>query len=121
MRISNRRIATSAATAALVLGGLLAAAPTASADPRACEWVSSDYRPQLAYGAKGDAVKQIQCLVDWNSHWSGALAQDGVWGKNTDSAVRWVQWCNGLKQDGIVGPNTWNKLYNPNPGCERLM
>ncbi|MFC9330578.1 peptidoglycan-binding protein [Kitasatospora sp. NPDC057015] len=117
MRMTNRRIATGAAGAALVLGSLLGAAPTASADSRACTWVSSDYRPELSYGAQGDAVKQIQCLVDWNSRWGGALAQDGIWGQNTDSAVRWVQWCNGLVQDGIVGRNTWNKLYNPNSGC----
>lgn len=37
---------------------------------------------------------------------------DGVFGANTNSAVRCFQSHTGLSVDGIVGPNTWSKLQS---------
>ena len=44
---------------------------------------------------------------------------DGIFGPETERAVRAFQSENALSVDGIVGPNTWNSLLNssvrPNP------
>ena len=44
---------------------------------------------------------------------------DGIFGRNTENAVREFQSENGLSVDGVVGPNTWRVLLNsrgrPNP------
>ncbi len=40
---------------------------------------------------------------------------DGVFGANTDQAVRSYQQKNGLEVDGIVGPATWRELFNSAP------
>ncbi|WP_051894203.1 peptidoglycan-binding domain-containing protein [Streptomyces exfoliatus] len=38
------------------------------------------------------------------------MKTDGVFGKNTKSAVRSFQARAGLKVDGVVGPKMWNAL-----------
>jgi murein L,D-transpeptidase YcbB/YkuD len=38
---------------------------------------------------------------------------DGIFGPNTDEAVRRFQEVNGLIVDGIVGPITWAQLFSP--------
>ncbi|MFJ8387723.1 peptidoglycan-binding protein [Streptomyces sp. NPDC094438] len=45
------------------------------------------------------------------------LAEDGIWGPNTNSAVEWFQSKMNIKVGGIVGPNTgdWIAGYG-NPG-----
>ena len=53
-------------------------------------------------GSQGAAVKQLQSGLH--------LAQDGVFGRITDEAVRDFQRKNGLKADGIVGDATWEKI-----------
>ena len=35
---------------------------------------------------------------------------DGIFGPNTDKAVKAFQRANGLSQDGDIGPKTWAKL-----------
>jgi peptidoglycan hydrolase-like protein with peptidoglycan-binding domain len=59
-------------------------------------------RPTLRRGASGDLVKLIQgkCGVD----------ADGVFGANTEAAVRAFQQARGAVPDGIVGPKTWALL-----------
>ena len=57
----------------------------------------------LRKGDTGDAVKLFQHrlnLLGWQ------LTEDGIWGVQTDSAVRGYQYCAGLTVDGIVGAKT---------------
>lgn len=57
----------------------------------------------LRKGDKGDDVKLLQHrlnLLGWQ------LTEDGIWGVQTDSAVRGYQYRAGLTVDGIVGPKT---------------
>ena len=57
-------------------------------------------------GSKGDEVKKIQKVV-------GCVA-DGIFGANTESAVKKWQTSHGLSADGIVGPHTYEKMFgNP--------
>lgn len=53
-------------------------------------------------GSTGDAVKTIQANVK--------VTVDGVFGNNTDIAVKKFQKDHGLTQDGIVGAKTWKAI-----------
>jgi len=60
-------------------------------------------------GSSGDDVMLIQkALQDAGFYQS---QPDGVFGPNTDAAVRNFQAASGLGGDGIVGPGTWAKLF----------
>lgn len=62
------------------------------------------YRP----GSTGDAVRTIQTkLKNWG-YYSGAV--DGIYGGETETAVRYFQRENGLAEDGIAGPATLSAL-----------
>jgi N-acetylmuramoyl-L-alanine amidase/Putative peptidoglycan binding domain len=61
--------------------------------------VDSSNRPTLRRGARGDDVKRVQTKIGTNV--------DGVFGANTEAAVREFQRAKGLVPDGIVGPKTW--------------
>ncbi len=62
-------------------------------------------RPTLRRGAEGDLVVKIQQRI--------GITADGIFGPNTEAAVRQFQRSLGLVPDGIVGPNTW-KALEPN-------
>lgn len=64
---------------------------------------------QVSWGITGDAVKAAQSQINSRTSY---LAVDGIFGPNTDSAVRAFQGDLGLSVDGIVGPITWNHLVN---------
>ena len=53
----------------------------------------------LTVGSKGEDVKRLQHLLH--------LAEDGIFGKLTEEAVKEFQRENGLVVDGIVGDKTW--------------
>ena len=55
-------------------------------------------------GSKGDMVRQIQIQMALH------LLADGIFGSQTEEAVKNFQRKNGLKADGIVGPATLAKL-----------
>jgi peptidoglycan hydrolase-like protein with peptidoglycan-binding domain len=61
----------------------------------------------LAYGSRGADVKLLQTLLVNNGY---TLAIDGIFGNQTQKAVKDYQSKNGLKVDGIVGPKTLGKL-----------
>lgn len=62
---------------------------------------------QVKKGSKGSSVEELQRLLNQNGY---SLSVDGVFGSNTQAAVRDYQSKNGLAVDGIVGTNTWSSL-----------
>lgn len=60
--------------------------------------------PMVRRGARGNITKLIQEKL--------GISADGIFGANTEVAVKNYQRTNGLSVDGIVGRNTWRKLFN---------
>jgi peptidoglycan hydrolase-like protein with peptidoglycan-binding domain len=67
----------------------------------------------LQMGAKGPAVKALQCLLN-SAGASPKLTLDGTFGSKTKTAVISIQKSYGLLQDGIAGPKTWAALLKIN-------
>jgi len=63
--------------------------------------------PLVRRGDKVFPVRSLQQLLRARNH---PVAVDGVFGPETESAVKAFQQSRGLAADGIVGPNTWPKL-----------
>lgn len=59
-------------------------------------------------GSKGADVKTLQTAL--NKVGNYGLANDGIFGPKTETAVRDFQKKNGLSVDGIAGPKTWSML-----------
>jgi peptidoglycan hydrolase-like protein with peptidoglycan-binding domain len=67
-------------------------------------------RPTIRRGSKGDAVRELQTILNaWYPNMS-KLAVDGDFGPATEKRVRHMQRAAGLGVDGICGPQTWRKL-----------
>ena len=62
---------------------------------------------QVGYGSQGSDVKELQKLLNNNGY---KLSVDGIFGSQTQKAVRDYQQKNKLAVDGIVGNNTWGAL-----------
>jgi peptidoglycan hydrolase-like protein with peptidoglycan-binding domain len=107
--------------ALLTAGGLLTGAPTASAAATEtnCNYIDDSARPTVNPGDVGDAVRQVQCLVNYYSGYPHWLEEDGGYGPRTLDGVHWVQTCNATTggADGIVGSSTWSRLYAPKSAC----
>ena len=56
------------------------------------------------YGSRGSEVTQIQTKLKRWGYYNGNV--DGIFGSQTQEAVRYFQRKNGLKVDGIAGPET---------------
>ena len=56
------------------------------------------------YGSTGSEVTQIQTKLKRWGYYKGNV--DGIYGSQTQEAVRYFQRKNGLKVDGIAGKNT---------------
>jgi len=59
---------------------------------------------------KGDIVKHIQSTL--NLYFGAGLAEDGVYGKATEDAVKSIQKKLSVNVDGIFGPRTAKALFN---------
>lgn len=70
-------------------------------------WVASGY-PNIRRGSRGIYVCVAQDALTTLGYNTGGL--DGVFGQNSDNAVRQYQTRKGLSVDGIVGPTTWRYL-----------
>lgn len=64
----------------------------------------------LRRGDRGEDVAEMQRLLLANGYSVGADGADGVFGAETERAVKSFQAHNGLKIDGICGQKTWKKL-----------
>lgn len=64
------------------------------------------------YGSRGEEVRQIQTKLKRWGYYNGNV--DGIYGSQTQKAVRWFQSKNGLTVDGIAGKNTLRAMgiYN---------
>src|SRR5215216_3301425 len=114
-RENNRRKHLSAALATAVVAGPgapIAAAQVASGDVSAAVAAESPANRAieiragglpLRAGSQGDLVAHVQTKL--------GVASDGIFGPQTDAAVRKYQLSAGLDVDGIVGPNTWSSLF----------
>jgi peptidoglycan hydrolase-like protein with peptidoglycan-binding domain len=69
---------------------------------------SSAVLPVLRPGMEGDAVRQLQQRLRTKGFYNGPI--DGLFGAQTEAAVRRAQSANNLTVDGIVGPATWRAL-----------
>lgn len=63
--------------------------------------------PALKSGARGTAVKVLQCELRQSGQ---SISADGIFGPVTLAAVKSFQRSKGLAADGIVGPKTWTAL-----------
>ena len=63
--------------------------------------------PTIRRGARGDAVRELQARL--------GITADGIFGPQTDAAVRMFQTDNRLSVDGIAGPQTWGALRRLRP------
>jgi peptidoglycan hydrolase-like protein with peptidoglycan-binding domain len=66
--------------------------------------------PQLDLRTQGEAVKSLQYLLLAHGETLPVSGVDGLFGPETERAVRAFQRAQGLTVDGIVGPQTWQAL-----------
>jgi peptidoglycan hydrolase-like protein with peptidoglycan-binding domain len=64
--------------------------------------------PILRNGSRGEAVRQLQVALQETGHNPGAI--DGVFGAQTEAAVKAFQRDRGISADGVVGPITWRNI-----------
>ena len=69
-----------------------------------CKKQGFDSYPMVRRGARGNITKIIQRILGVNA--------DGIFGSETEKAVKRFQSKNGLLVDGIVGKETWKKLLS---------
>ncbi len=72
---------------------------------------TDDHPPVLRTGNRGTWVSRLQGLLNAALDLSPPLETDGVFGPQTDAAVRRYQKAEALDVDGIVGRATWRALY----------
>jgi peptidoglycan hydrolase-like protein with peptidoglycan-binding domain len=70
-------------------------------------------QPTLRRGSNGSAVTDLQQRLARAGFGLGLI--DGIFGSQTDRAVRAFQQARGLMVDGIVGPQTWSGLAASTP------
>ena len=67
-------------------------------------------KPTLRKGDRGEYVTLMQTELIQKGYSCGDSSADGVFGTQTEKAVKRFQKDNGLVEDGICGKNTWNAL-----------
>ena len=64
--------------------------------------------PVLKRGSRGDYVLAWQKMLNLNGYYCGL--EDGIFGINTENAVKQWQLSHGLDADGIIGKATWGSI-----------
>ena len=67
-------------------------------------------KPALQKGDRGEWVTVLQTKLINKGYSCGSTGADGIFGKNTESAVKQFQVDSGLLADGIIGAKTWAAL-----------
>ena len=70
-------------------------------------------KPLVYKGKTGETVKYIQNKLINKGYFLGRTGADGIFGFQTEKAVRQFQIDSNLSVDGIIGPLTWEKLEDP--------
>ena len=78
--------------------------------PSEVEGSPSGGRITLRKGSKGQAVTEMQTMLDQRGYDLGSYGIDGDFGRMTEKAVKAFQKARGLKTDGICGQLTWAEL-----------
>jgi N-acetylmuramoyl-L-alanine amidase len=105
---SSNTTAPSPSTTPPATNGSSGSQPTTPAPEPSTSQPSAN-RPILRPGMEGDAVRQLQSRLKELGFYTGPI--DGIFGSQTEAAVRRAQTENSLEVDGIVGPATWDALY----------
>lgn len=118
--MTMRRKFAALATTAVMAGGILALAPSAAqAAPAASETATIGPQAFCGYysgnatvqqGSRGDAVREVQCIINYWVVSGTPLEVDGLFGPATKEWVKNFQRAMGITADGIVGPITWSYL-----------
>jgi peptidoglycan hydrolase-like protein with peptidoglycan-binding domain len=66
---------------------------------------------QVSVGSQGADVKRLQEILSGGGYNVGPI--DGIFGTQTQAAVKAFQLTKGLLADGVVGPQTWAALFAP--------
>lgn len=66
------------------------------------------YYPTLRKGDRNEYVLHWQKYLNLSGFFCGT--EDGIFGKNTELAVKQYQMSKGLVPDGIIGPKTWDSV-----------
>ena len=77
--------------------------------------LSLEYPEALREGDTGQGVYTLQLMLNVLAEYYDtvpSVAEDGVYGPSTTSAVAAFQRTYGLPVDGVVGPLTWESMYN---------
>ncbi|MEU0671462.1 protein kinase [Streptomyces sp. NPDC006172] len=95
--------------------GSAAPSPSSTAPgPATPPWISdcTHYagKKRTSRGDTGKRVAQVQCMLIRRGYDVGGDGADGVFGPDTENAVRGFQGARGLEADGIVGRETWSAL-----------
>ncbi|WP_067924098.1 GH25 family lysozyme [Alicyclobacillus shizuokensis] len=86
---------------------------------RAVVTAPSSTRPTLRMGDKGADVIQLQLLLYRIGQHPGAV--DGIFGVQTQSALKAFQAACGIAVDGICGPQSWSHLLSAHPASRPLL
>ena len=78
--------------------------------PAAAETVGERDRITLSSGMSGLEVKAMQCLLTAKGCTCGKWGTDGVFGPDTERALRRFQAGRGLIEDGVCGRQSWTGL-----------
>ncbi len=73
----------------------------------------------LRRGSRGSNVSSLQYYINVIANGTGFIPSvtiDGIFGSDTENAVRQFQSLYGLSVDGLVGPSTWNTIYDAYKG-----
>lgn len=87
----------------------LPSTPSTNSTPSLSQY-SPNQAPILSVGSQGQAVRDVQALLSQQGLYKNA--PDGIYGAQTQAAVRQFQQSQNLAVDGIVGPQTWGAMLN---------